>query len=130
MIVLDASALIGHLSAADPHHHSATALLRHSEPGELGIHRMNLVEVLVGAARAGRAAELLGDIRALGVELLDADEVEPLRLAELRANSLLRLPDCCALDAAVVRGGKLATFDDRLRRAAANQGVTVRPEQV
>jgi predicted nucleic acid-binding protein len=130
MIVLDASALIGHFSAADPHHHSATAVVRDSGQESLGIHRMNLVEVLVGAARVGRAAELLGDVKDLGVKTLGWDDAEPLRLATLRVETSLRLPDCCALGAALAHGASLATFDARLRKVAAARGVALVPEEV
>ena len=37
------------------------------------------------------------------------------------------MPDCIVLLTALDQRGTLATFDDRLRRAALDQGVPVRP---
>ncbi len=40
------------------------------------------------------------------------------RLARLRADTGLRMPDCCVLLAAQDAAGRVAAFDDRLIRAA------------
>ena len=91
------------------------------------IHSLNLAEVLVGGVRAGRGQEMLGDIQAVGVRVADSIEGEPLRLATLRAESGLKLPNCCALDTAMVSGSALATFDDALAQAARGRHLTVAP---
>jgi predicted nucleic acid-binding protein len=52
----------------------------------------------------------------------------PHRLAQLLASSQLKLPDCCVLIAAQdSHAGAIATFDDRLRRAAEARGFTTLP---
>lgn len=56
--------------------------------------------MLVGAAKAGRAQEMLADLHAIGIHVADRHDGEPLRLASLRAVSGLKIPDCCALDVA------------------------------
>ncbi|WP_156401963.1 hypothetical protein [Agromyces sp. Soil535] len=47
------------------------------------------------------------------------------RLARLRVETALKLPDCCVLDAAMSNGAAMATFDERLASAGASLGVTL-----
>jgi len=84
--------------------------------------------VLVGGARVGRGQEMLTDLEGIGVHVANRQDGEPLRLANLRAASGLRLPDCCALDTALTTGSTLATFDDALAKAARQHHVTVAPD--
>ena len=127
MIVLDASVLIAHLNPADAHHVDATGLLLSAQPGSLLVHSMTLAEVLVGGARIGRGAQMQADLLATGIQITPHDQDEPLRLAELRAKTGLKLPDCCVLDAAISNSASLATFDQALAAAAVRHGISVRP---
>lgn len=127
MIAVDASVLIAHLSARDSHHEGATGIIRDSSPGSMLVHSLTLAEVLVGAVRVGRGAALRDDISAAGIEVAPHDLDESLRLAELRATSGLRLPDCCVLDVALHHHGSVASFDDALAKAARQCGVAVLP---
>ncbi|MEQ6903355.1 type II toxin-antitoxin system VapC family toxin [Nocardioides sp. YIM 152588] len=127
MITLDASVVIAHLYPHDPHHAAATALLRDHADEDLLIHSLNLAEVLVGGVRAGRGQELLADLEAIGLRVAGTDAGEPMRLAGLRVETGLKMPDCCALDAAATAGSALATFDDRLGAAARLRHIVVRP---
>lgn len=127
MITLDASVLIAHLSTHDPHHQAATDYLRAVAGEELVIHSLNLAEVLVGGARLGRGPEMLGDLERIGIRAAIPREAEALRLAVLRAETGLKLPDCCALDTALTTGSTLATFDTALATAARQRGITVAP---
>lgn len=127
MIALDASVLIAHLAPQDAHHASATAVLRDAAPGMLMVHMLTLAEVLVGGVRVGRGAVMREDLRAAGIVVAPTDADESLRLAELRASSGLKLPDCCVLDVAVRAGAALATFDGALAAAARQRGVAVLP---
>ncbi len=127
MIVLDASVLIAHLDPADTHHQAATALLLTGTPGQLLVHTLTLAEVLVGGVRIGQGAVMRDDLYAAGIGLAPHDHAEPLRLAELRATSGLKLPDCCVLDVATHQQATLATFDDALASAARRRRVTVEP---
>ncbi|WP_147916059.1 type II toxin-antitoxin system VapC family toxin [Ruania zhangjianzhongii] len=70
---------------------------------------------------------MLSDLQAIGIEVADHPEGEPLRLARLRVQCGLRLPDCCALDTALATESTLATFDGALARAARDLGVAVAP---
>lgn len=127
MITLDASVVVAHLSSQDPHHQAATAYLEESRADDFFMHSLNLAEVLVGGARAGRGQEMLDDLLAIGIRVPARPDDEALRLANLRASSGLKLPDCCALDTAVLTGSTLATFDQHLARAARQRHVTVAP---
>jgi len=118
VIVLDASVLIGHLDARDPHHAQATALLQASGAEPLGASAISLAETLVAPARAKRLEEARAALERLGVQELGLGEDAPTRLAELRAATGRKLPDCCVLAAAREHGGSVASFDADLRKAA------------
>ena len=123
MIVLDASVLIGHLSPHDVHHAAATAILVDAAPGAMLVHALTLAEVLVGGVRVGRGQAMRDDLEAAGIRVAAPDDGEPLRLAELRTRTGLKLPDCCVLDVALRTASSLATFDDALAAAARQRGV-------
>ena len=125
MIVMDASVLIAHLNPADPHHEAATAILLAGSPGQMLVHTIALAEVLFGGVRVGHGASMRDDLRAAGIVVAPHDDGEPLRLAELRASSGLKLPECCVLDVAIHHQASLATFDDALAAAACARGVPV-----
>jgi predicted nucleic acid-binding protein len=123
MIVLDASVIIAFLNPSDLHHLRATQLLEGHSTADFRMHQITLAEVLVGAVRTGRGAQLFGDLLSLGVVAHEPDANEPLILAELRATTGLRMPDCCVLAVARQETLPLATFDDQLARAAETLGV-------
>jgi predicted nucleic acid-binding protein len=127
VIALDASVLIAHLNPTDQHHQAATAILLAGAPGQMLVHTVTLAEVLVGGVRIGQGASMRDDLRAAGIAVALHDDDEPLRLAELRATSGLKLPDCCVLDVALHHNASLATFDDALAAAARQRGVRVDP---
>ncbi|PRY59302.1 putative nucleic acid-binding protein [Knoellia remsis] len=123
MIVLDAGVLIAFFDPTDARHDAAAELVI-GAGGELVMSPLNLAEVLVRAAQVGRAAEMHDDVRALGVRVVALPDDAPGRLAELRARSGLRMPDCCVLLTAQQVEGQVATFDARLGRGAATVGVS------
>ncbi|MGL5824599.1 MAG: type II toxin-antitoxin system VapC family toxin [Nocardioides sp.] len=127
MITLDASMVIAHLQPRDPHHEAATAYLREHVEQSLLIHSLNLAEVLIGGVKAGRGEELLDDLRAIGLRVAERHDGESLRLAALRVETGLKLPDCCALHTALASESTLATFDARLAAAARARHVKVAP---
>jgi predicted nucleic acid-binding protein len=125
VIVLDASVLIAHLDASDSHHGRADELLDSLSPEPLGASPITLAEVMVGPARAGKLDRAAATLRLLDVARVDLENDAPIRLAMLRANTGLKLPDCCVLLAAERSGGVLSTFDDRLTAAAEDYGYIV-----
>lgn len=123
MIVLDASVLIAHLDERDAHHERASRLLADTGVEPLGAGTITLAETLVAPARAGRLDEAVAVLGRLGIEELPLGEDAPSGLAQLRANTRRKLPDCCVLLAAQVRDGTVASFDAALIRAADDLGL-------
>jgi predicted nucleic acid-binding protein len=127
VIALDASVLIGHLTPHDAHHDAATGILLNAAPGSMLVHPLTLAEVLVGAVRVGRGQAMRDDLEAAGVSVVAPGPGQPLRLAELRVSTGLKLPDCCVLDVAIRTAASLATFDDALAAGARQRGVPLLP---
>ena len=123
MIVLDANVLIAYLDGRDAHHDAAVELLERELDEELSASPLTLAEVLVGPARAGRVDVVLAALRDLEVAEQPFRAGATVRLAELRATTGLRLPDCCVLLAAEQAPGRVASFDTGLTAAAARLGL-------
>jgi predicted nucleic acid-binding protein len=87
---------------------------------------VTLAEVMVRPIREGRDAGVTDALAILGVVEVPLSAGSAAALARLRVDTGLKLSDCCVLLAAVDRGPDLASFDDRLRRAATDRGVAVR----
>ena len=124
MTVVDASVLIAHLDAADAHHERATDLLEGDD--DLSASVMSLAEVLVQPARAGLLSRAVSALEELGVHSVGLNPDESVRLAILRAETSLKLPDCCVLLAAERVQAAVATFDSRLASAAKDLGLPLR----
>jgi predicted nucleic acid-binding protein len=99
LTVLDASILLAHFDDTDPHSEAAAAIL--ADADELAASTITLAEVLVGAARAGRLDEQLAAIAELQITELPLEPGAAAALARLRADTGLRMPDCCVLHAAL-----------------------------
>lgn len=127
MIVLDASVLVAHLYPLDAHHDAASTLLLDAAEEPLLVHALTAAEVLVGGVKIGKGAQMQADLKAVGVVVAGTDDEQPLRLAQLRVGTALKLPDCCVLDAAQTNAAELATFDRRLAVAARRLGIPVLP---
>ena len=126
MIVLDASVMIAHLDASDAHHDRASALLLATASEPFVASPLSLAEVLVGPVRVGRLADAIAALDELEVRSVNLDDDAPSRLATLRSETGLRLPDCCVLLAGEQVGAAVATFDERLGSAASRRGLSVR----
>jgi predicted nucleic acid-binding protein len=123
VIVLDASVLIAHLDGSDPHHRGAQSLLEASGEEALGASTITLAETLVSPARANRLVDAETALKRLGVTELTLGENAPGRLAQLRAEVGLKMPDCCVLLVAQEHAGRVATFDADLLAAARKLGL-------
>ena len=88
---------------------------------ELLPHPLTLAECLVGPARVGRPARHRNPRH----RQCAGHRRPALALARLRADTSLRMPDCCVLAAALETGASLATFDATLARVASERGVVV-----
>ncbi len=125
MIVFDASVLIAHLNPADAHHQRASSLLRRAGDLEFAASPITPAEALVAPARAGAADRAAALLRDLEIETVDLTPESPARLAGLRSETGLKLPDCCVLLAAAQVDAAVATFDDRLAEAAGRRNLTI-----
>lgn len=124
MTVLDASVLIAFLDGEDGHH-PAAALRAAAVDDVLAANPLTLAEVLVVPARTGRLDDVLALLRDLEIEELAPPPDTASRLAQLRAGTGLKLPDCCVLLSADVAGASVASFDDRLLQAAEGRNLRV-----
>lgn len=118
MIVLDASVIIAYLDSEDHHHVRAEALLAREIDEDFGANSLTLAEVLVAPARENRLAAVRTILAELEVQELPFPEDTAVTLAQLRAATGLRMPDCCVLLAAEQYDAPLASFDERLTEAA------------
>jgi predicted nucleic acid-binding protein len=125
VIVLDASVLIGFLDAEDAHHRPAEDLLRSAVDEDLAANPLTLAEVLMLPTREGRLDRVLDVLRDLDVAELAFPPNVASRLARLRAETGLKMPDCCVLVSAEAADARIASFDERLRAAAHRRGVPV-----
>ena len=119
MIVLDANVLIAHLDHDDALHARAETALTEAASEPFASSTITLAEVFVGPARRDRLAAALTAIETLEVAEIPLGADAPTRLARLRAETGLKLPDCCVLLAAQDAGASsVLSFDDRLSAAA------------
>ena len=125
MIVLDASVLIAYLDSEDNHHARAEDLLAREINDEFTANSLTLAEVLVAPVRVNRLDAVLAALQGLEVRELPFPTDTAIRLAELRASTNLKMPDCCVLLAAEDAHARVASFDGRLTDAAATGKVVV-----
>jgi predicted nucleic acid-binding protein len=118
VIVFDASVLIAYLDGDDAQHEIAEKLLAREVDDEFAANSLTLAEVLVAPARQGRLDQVQTALHDLDVRELPFPAVSAVQLARLRADTGLKMPDCCVLLAAEAGGARVASFDDRLARAA------------
>jgi len=127
VIVVDASVLIAHLDERDAQHARAVETLLESAEQPLACSPITLAEVLVGPARHARLDAARKAVAELGVSEITLPKDSAGRLASLRSETTLKLPDCCVLLAAQdARAERVLTFDDRLARAATELGFIAR----
>lgn len=121
VIVLDASVLIAYLDGEDEHHADAERLLVREVDEDFGANSLTLAQVFVAPARGDRLERARTALRELEVEELPFPADTALKLAQLRVETGLKMPDCCVLLAAEPLRARVATFDNQLRKAAAKR---------
>ncbi|MGH7922787.1 MAG: type II toxin-antitoxin system VapC family toxin [Candidatus Dormibacteraceae bacterium] len=127
VIVLDAGVLIAYLDGEDTHHRRAETLLTREIDDDFAANSLTLAEVLVVPARDGRREAVREALQDLELRELPFPAGTAVKLADLRASTNLKMPDCCVLLAAEDNHARVASFDDRLVKAAATRKlVTVR----
>jgi predicted nucleic acid-binding protein len=130
VIVVDASVLIAHFDAQHALHERAVENLLEAAEQPLACSPLTLAEVLVGPARHSRLEVAREALARLGVREVAFAIDAPARLASLRAETNLNLPDCCVLLAAEdAPAARILTFDERLAKAARlRRGLGVRDQ--
>ena len=125
-VVLDADVVIGALDGTDPHHKQARMLFRGWQKQDAArlLSVVNLTEVLVAPAadrkrlRAAREA-----IAALGVQVHQPVEAIGVEAARLRSAHPISLPDAYCLATARYTDAAVASFDEKVLRAAGREGL-------
>jgi predicted nucleic acid-binding protein len=126
VIILDTSVLIAHLDTNDAHHLRANQLLTEHVHAVFGTNVITRAEVLVGPAKHGRRRAIEEILDRLEIHTHGLPDDVAGQLAELRATTRLHLPDCCVLLTAESTGAlQIATFDQKLAKAATDRGITV-----
>lgn len=125
-VVLDADVLIGALDADDPHHSRTRTLFRswQRRDASLFISVVNLTEVLVApAAERQRLRTAREAIAALGVAIHQANEAIGVAAARLRGAHPISLADAYCLATARSADAEIASFDEKVLRAAGLEGI-------
>jgi len=124
VIVVDASVLIAHLDEDDALHARAEEALLRAADRPLACSPITLAEVLVGPARRDQLDAARAAVTELEVKEISFGDDAPVRLARLRADTGLKMPDCCVLLAAQdAKAETVLTFDDALARESERLGL-------
>jgi len=127
-VVVDADVLIGALDGSDPHHTEARALfaLWQERDDTRLISVANLSEVLVAPATDRQRLRIAREaIAALGVAVNQPAEAIGVEAARLRSSHAISLPDGYCLATAHHTGSSLASFDEKILRAARAEGIAL-----
>ena len=124
MIALDVSVLIGYLDATDVHHESATSLLTREIDEDLAANILTVAEILVAPTRTGQAEMVLTSLTTWRSRRCNCLRGR-VALAQLHAETQLKMPDCCVLLTAREQQARLASFDERVVPAVRALGIDV-----
>jgi predicted nucleic acid-binding protein len=126
-VVLDADVMIGALDSSDAHHAHARRVFvgwQRQEASRL-ISVVNLTEVLVApAADRRRLSAAREAIAALGVQVHQPTEAIAVEAARLRGAHPISLRDAYCLATARYADARVASFDEKVLRAAEREGLT------
>jgi predicted nucleic acid-binding protein len=127
-LLLDADVLIGALDQHDAHHAQARELLTQAREDQdtVAISAVNLTEVLVApSADPSKLTVARRAIAALGVSVHQPNEAIAVDAARLRQRHPVSLPDAYCLATAKHTGSTVASFDQKILKAATHEGVAV-----
>ncbi len=125
VITLDAGVLIAMLNERDAHHNWATEILMDSADAEFVMPALTYGECLVRPTQVDLVNAFLDNIRGFGLNVIDLTADGAVRVARVRAETKLRMPDAVVLATALENSASLATTDARLAEVAQAQGVEV-----
>jgi predicted nucleic acid-binding protein len=118
VITLDAGVLIAMLDEKNAHHEWAVRLLIDHSDARFMMPSITYAECLVRPAQKNLVEKFLGNIRGLAIEVTELTESTAVQLAQVRADSKLRMPDAVVLTTALMNGASVATTDEALAKAA------------
>jgi predicted nucleic acid-binding protein len=127
-LLIDADVLIGALDGHDAHHARARALFSgwHQDQDEVAISVVNLTEVLIApSVDAAKFATARRAIATLGVVVHQPNEAIAVDAARLRQRHPVSLPDGYCLATAKHTGATLASFDQKILKAAKRERIAV-----
>ena len=127
-VVLDADVLIGALDNSDPHHTQARRLFLDWERRDDArlISVVNLTEVLVApAADRNRLRTAREAIAALRVQVHRPGDAVGVEAARVRSTHPISLPDAYCLTTARYTDAAVASFDEKVVRAAEREGIAL-----
>jgi predicted nucleic acid-binding protein len=124
--LLDADVLIGALDGDDAHHGRARELLTRWRENKdaCAVSVVNLTEVLIApSSDVARLAAAREAIAALGVAVHQPNEAIGVEAARLRQRHPISLPDAYCLATAKHTGSAVASFDEKIRKAAEREKI-------
>lgn len=125
MITLDANVLIAAFNDKDSHHEWALEFFRDTLTSELLISSLTYAEILVAPSRRDMVSQFRRSIDALGFEVMDISAEDAVEIAQVRAETNLRMPDAVVIHTAQTTGSALATTDKQVAKAAVTLGIAV-----
>ncbi len=127
-LLLDADVLIGALDGSNSHHHRARALFTkwRDDQDARAVSVVNLTEVLIApSADVSKLAATREAIAALGVTVHQPNEAIGVEAARLRQRHPISLPDAYCLATAKHTSSTVSSFDQKILKAAAREGIKV-----
>lgn len=124
-VVLDSGVIIGLYNDNDSHHSWAVDFMFQSAADELHVSALNYAEVSVGPIKAGLADPFFSGMNGLQIKIDKLTTKDVMSLAQFRADTVLRMPDVCAMQLAHRLDGILATTDKSVAKAALDLGLQV-----
>jgi predicted nucleic acid-binding protein len=126
--LLDADVLIGALDGDDAHHDRARELFNHWRENQdvCAVSVVNLTEVLIApSADVARLAAAREAIAAFGVTVHQPNEAIGVQAARLRQRHAISVPDAYCLATAKHTSSAVASFDEKILRAAGHERIDV-----
>lgn len=117
--------MIALLDSSDIHHVWALETFRATVDADLVMPSLTYAEVLVHPIRERKLQLFERNAQGLGLLVKDVSGVDATALADLRANTNLKMPDVVALHEALYTGAALATTDSTLAQVARGHSLGV-----
>lgn len=125
IVVLDASTVIALYDSKDLNHKWSLQLFRETVAFELVMSSLTYAEALVHPIRSGKQKAFEKGVSGLGIKIQGINPGDAVKLAQIRANTKLKMPDAIVLATALELEAAVATTDKSLASAARKLSVGV-----